>query len=95
MESALRIGDVRSVERYAHALEDYTRSEPLPYTRFFADRGRILARYQSGDRQPNTIASLRRLHKEAIEVGHRSAARALARALMAQAAIASDDERTS
>ena len=43
MEVALKLGDYDEVERYAAALEDFTRSEPLPWSSFFVARGRALA----------------------------------------------------
>jgi hypothetical protein len=39
MEAALETGDHAEVERYAAALEDYTRPEPLPWADFFARAG--------------------------------------------------------
>ena len=43
MDAALRAGDWGAVEHHAAALDEYTRSEPLPWADFFVARGRALA----------------------------------------------------
>ncbi len=45
LETSLVQGDWAAVERYAQALVDYTRAEPLPYTDAFIERGRALAAF--------------------------------------------------
>ncbi|MBL6954357.1 MAG: tetratricopeptide repeat protein [Alphaproteobacteria bacterium] len=42
MEACLNACDIDAVERYADALEDFTRDEPLPWSDFFIARGRAL-----------------------------------------------------
>jgi class 3 adenylate cyclase/tetratricopeptide (TPR) repeat protein len=42
IEAQLAAGDVASALQYVHALEDYTRAEPLPWAEIFAVRGRAL-----------------------------------------------------
>ena len=83
MEVCLNTGDWESVERYAAALEDYTRPEPLPWSDFFIARGRALASYGQGRRDDTLIAQLHQLSGEAHHVGLKLAARGLQDALRA------------
>jgi len=69
MEAALRRGEWDLVERYAQALEDYTRDEPLPRCDFFIARGRTLAAHGRGKRDEATMAELKHLYDEASRVG--------------------------
>jgi len=77
IEVCLNTGDWDSVERYAAALEDYTRPEPLPWSDFFIARGRALAAYGQGRRDDAVIAKLRDLSGEAQRLGLKLAARRL------------------
>ncbi len=81
IEVSLRIGDWGEVERYAKALEDYTRPEPLPWCDFFIARGRALAAFGHGDRNPEILAELQRLRDEANRVGLKTALAAVDEAL--------------
>jgi class 3 adenylate cyclase/tetratricopeptide (TPR) repeat protein len=81
MEVALAVGDFDTVDRYAAALEEYTRSEPLPWTDFCIARGRALANYGRGQRDDLTMRELQRLRDEAERVGFKTALPALERAL--------------
>ena len=81
MEACLKSGDWREVERYAAALEDYTRPEPLPQSDFFIARGRVLAVYGRGKRDDATVQELKRLRDEAKRVGLKMALSALEEAL--------------
>ncbi len=81
MEVSLRMGDWGEVERYATALEDYTRPEPLPWCDFFIARGRALAAFGSGQRNPEILAELQRLRDEANRVGLKTALPAVDEAL--------------
>ena len=83
MDISLDCGDHDRVERCARALEDFTRAQPLPWSRFFIQRARALSSHMRGARDPETLDSLRRLHAEARRVGFHLAARALEEALMA------------
>lgn len=85
LEVALRARDTDAVEHHARALEEYTRAEPLPWSRFFVERARVLARFYGGSRAPALTEELRRLELEARTVGLRLAARSLAEALRATA----------
>jgi hypothetical protein len=69
------------VEGYASALEDYTSPEPLPRTDFFIARGRALAAFGRGARDPASVAELRRLRDQAEQTGLKMALPALDRAL--------------
>ena len=65
LEASLNAGDRDEAERYATALEDYTRPEPLPWSDFFIRRGRALAAI-GRDRQGESILSeLKSLRDEA------------------------------
>jgi tetratricopeptide (TPR) repeat protein len=81
MEVSLDACDWDSVERYAVALEDYTRAEPLPWSDFFIARARALATYGKGWRDDALLVKLRDLSAEAHRVGLNLAARPLADAL--------------
>jgi class 3 adenylate cyclase/tetratricopeptide (TPR) repeat protein len=69
MEVAIRYGDWDALERFASALDAYSRSEPLPWSDFFVARGRTLASYGRGNRDGATMQELGRLREEAERVG--------------------------
>ncbi len=81
MDACLEPGEWDEVERYATALEDYTRPEPLPWSDFFIARGRVLAAYGRGKRDDATMAEITRLRDEAKRVGFSLALPALDEAL--------------
>lgn len=81
MDVALSMGDPELVKRYASALEAYTRSEPLPWSKFFVARGRALAACVREPMTSELYATLQGLHAQAQDVGMHAAARALAQAL--------------
>jgi hypothetical protein len=83
MEASLIAGDWDGIERYAAALEAYTRPEPLPWADLRIARGRALARYGRGERGELTLRELRRLREEADRIGWKTALPALERALIA------------
>lgn len=83
MDACLEPGEWDEVERYATALEDYTRPEPLPWSDFFIARGRVLAAYGRGKRDDATMAEITRLRDEAKRVGFSLALPALDEALAA------------
>ncbi|HSC96217.1 MAG TPA: adenylate/guanylate cyclase domain-containing protein [Burkholderiales bacterium] len=64
MDVRLKLGDWGGVERYASALEAYTRPEPLPWTDFFIARGRALAAFGAGRRGEGTAEALARARDE-------------------------------
>ncbi len=81
MEACLEAGEWDEVERYAAALEDYTRPEPLPWSDFFIARGRALAAFGRGERDVETMQRITRLADEARRIGFKTALPALERAL--------------
>lgn len=83
MEASLDGGEWDAAERYAAALVDYTRSEPLPWADFFIAYGRALATHGRGRRDRATRRELRRLREEAERLSLRIALPALERALAA------------
>jgi len=69
IEVSLNIGDWESVERYAVALENYTRPEPLSCCDFFVARGRALAAFGRGQGDDEVLAELGRLREAAERAG--------------------------
>jgi class 3 adenylate cyclase/predicted ATPase len=69
MEVSLRTAEWDEVDRYAQALEDFTRPEPLPRCELFIARGRALAAHGRGNRDQASMAELRRLHDEVESIG--------------------------
>lgn len=65
--------DWTRVERYATALESYTRFEPLPWSDLHVARGRALATYIQGKRDRETVRELHRLRQQAVRIGLRPA----------------------
>ena len=68
MFACLRAGDWNQVDRYAQMLEDYMGPRTIPRCKLVLDRGRALAAYGRGDRDPEVFAKLRNLHDEASRV---------------------------
>ena len=83
MDACLDSGEWDEVDRYAAALEDFTRPEPLPWCDFFIARGRALSAHGRGRGDETTIGKLRRLRDEADRVGLRMALPAIDAALAA------------
>ena len=83
LEVCLEMAHWDEVERYAQAMEDYARAEPLPRSDFFIARARTLAVFGRGDRGPSTIQELQRLRDEAERVRLRWSLSALEEALSA------------
>ena len=69
MEACLDSGAWDEVERYAAALEAFTRAEPVPWTTFFIERGRTLATIGRGERDGKVFEQLERLRAEAERAG--------------------------
>ena len=69
IEASLSSEDWDGAERYSAALEDYTRSEPLPWANFFIRYGRVVGAV--GRRQPgqNTSSNLADVVAEAERLG--------------------------
>ena len=88
IETALNTGEWAAAERYAAALESYTRPEPLPWADFHVARGRALAAFGRGMRDDAAIAELRRLRDGAERDGLQLMLPALRAALAEAAAMA-------
>jgi hypothetical protein len=69
IEASLRSGAWDKAVRFADLLTDYTRAEPLPWSDFFAARGRALAAHGRGERGAPVVAELARLHDTAERTG--------------------------
>jgi hypothetical protein len=83
IEAALTAQDWAGAVRYAAALEDYTRPEPLPWADFIIARARALAAWGRGERDAAAVERLSALYEQAERAGLRSAAGALEAALAA------------
>jgi hypothetical protein len=83
MEGALERQDWKLVERYAEAMEAFTRIEPLPRTDFYIARGRALAVFGRGGRDDATMQEIKCLRDEAERVGLKLALPALDKTLAA------------
>ncbi len=84
IETALNAGDWDAAERYAAALEDYTRPEPLPLIDLGIARGRALAAWGRGRRDAAATERLEALRAEAERAGLRAALPAIEAALTGQ-----------
>lgn len=83
LDLTLESGDWDRAERYAAALESYTRAEPLPWSDFLIARARALTAHGRGVRGDATFTEIRRLRDEARRVGWATVAPALEVALAA------------
>ncbi len=81
MEAALDSQDWAEVNRFAAALEEFTRSEPLPWSTYFIARARALADWRQGQRGAHMRENLQRLHDEAVHAGLHTSALPLREAL--------------
>ena len=81
METCLQSGEWDKVDRYACALESFTRPEPLPWCDFFIASGRALSRYGQGQRDEEIRKKLRHLQRNAADAGLRLANRRIEAAL--------------
>ena len=79
IDQKLTVGEWDEVDRYARRLENYIREEPLAWPEFIVARGRALASWGRGKREPDLAAELKRLRDTAVEVGLVRAAAALER----------------
>ena len=72
MDASLENCKWDETERYASALEEYTRAEPLSWTTFMIERGRALAMFGRGNRGPTIFETLSRLRDSARSIGCRA-----------------------
>lgn len=82
IEVSLEIGDWNEADRYATALEAFTRSEPMAWSDFFVACGRVLAAWGRGQRNRENIAEIQRIREEAERVGLKRALSIIDRALL-------------
>jgi len=80
---ALELGDLDEVERYAQALEDFTKPEPLPWADFFIARRRALAAHARVQADPVPARELQRLRDDGLRMGFIVALPAIEAALTA------------
>jgi class 3 adenylate cyclase/tetratricopeptide (TPR) repeat protein len=83
IETSLEYREWSEAQRYAQALEAYTRPEPLPWADFYVARGRALAACGAGQRDRSVMAQLEQLRAEAVRVDFVSALAAIDDALRA------------
>ena len=83
MEACLQIGAWDEVDRYAGALQDYTRTQPLPRSDYFIARGPAVAAHGRGQRDAATLQELRRLSAQADDSGFNLSKHAIEKALEA------------
>ena len=85
IEASLNAGAWDEVERYAQALEDYTRPEPLPWADFWIAWRRALTVHGRDPASAAAAEHLKGVLEEARRIGMRAAIPALERALGADA----------
>jgi hypothetical protein len=81
IEASLNDAAWTEAERYAAALEDYTRPEQLPWAVFFISLGRTLAAHGRDRQNHITVSELSRLCNEATRFNLRTALPMIERAL--------------
>ncbi|MEX3819948.1 hypothetical protein AB3X93_16705, partial [Paraburkholderia sp. BR14262] len=69
IEAMLAARDPAGVLRYASALEDYTRHEPLPWAELFAARARALARVLQAPADDGARGELARVRTVLLQTG--------------------------
>jgi class 3 adenylate cyclase/tetratricopeptide (TPR) repeat protein len=72
IDTALEQHDWSEAKRYAQALADYTRREPLPYIDVVVARANALAALGRGQRGSDTVEALRQVREGAEAIGWRS-----------------------
>ena len=81
METMLQAGAWERVETFAAKLEAYPVGETVPWSRYFAARGRALAAFGAGNCDKSTVAQIQALHTEAVECGLMAAVPRLEKAI--------------
>jgi tetratricopeptide (TPR) repeat protein len=82
---ALEVGNYDEAERYAAALENFARAEPLPWSDFFVARGRALAAFGRDQRDAVLTAELARLREAGERLGLETALPSIRSALAGDA----------
>ena len=80
IDAALAMDDYDGVQRFAAALEEYTRAEPLPWSNFYIERARALVAFHRDPQSPEAVQGLRDVTAFAHAHGFATAAAALDRA---------------
>ena len=86
IEASLIAGDLDGIEHYAGLMEEYTRSEPLPWSDLFIERGRALADHARAPGDAGVQLRLTAVKAEIEQVNMGTALAAVERALAASAA---------
>ena len=81
VEACLVMQDWDEAERYAAALQTYTRPEPLPWSDFFTRRGLALAAYGRSRQSDELVSELQRHRQEACKMGYKPDLQAIEMAL--------------
>ena len=81
VEASLQWQDWDGADRYASALEDYCRPEPLPRCDYYIARGRALAEFGRAGQSDELVARLIALRQQANDIGLLAAVPALDSAL--------------
>ncbi len=81
MAACVGTGKPAAILRYADALEEYFRAEPLRWSEYYGRWGRALAAFADGERGEKRVDDLARLRQEADELGIAAALPALDAAL--------------
>jgi hypothetical protein len=81
IETSLEHGEWEEVLRYAQALADYTRDEPVPWADLVVRRGRALARHAAGGRDAGLPGELEGVANAVREAGYHAFAPRLDAAL--------------
>ncbi|GAB4566731.1 MAG: hypothetical protein Tsb0020_18720 [Haliangiales bacterium] len=69
MELSFALGDYQGVERYAQALEQFTRDEPVPWCQFFIERARALVERAHRPDDEAALARRAQLRERALAMG--------------------------
>ena len=68
-DSCFDHGEWDRIDHFSKRLQEFTRTEPLPWSDFMVARAGALAAWGSGERGPDVLAELRRLRATGSEVG--------------------------
>ena len=83
IDCSIELGQWDEAKKYAARLETYTRAQPLPWSDFMIARGRTLAAWGEGRRDPEILAELAKLQDMAARAGLATALPALQKAIKA------------
>ncbi len=69
IETSINAGNWEAAERYADALGNYTRAEPLPFSDLLIARGRVLAAVHRGTQNNSAKKELRNISEQVKSIG--------------------------